>query len=52
MRMLDDDFILRMSLLDTLGVSEIRKEDILAEQDNAAMYAELLRELSQQPDQH
>lgn len=43
MRMLDDDFILRMSLLTQFGVSEIRKEDILAEQDNAAMYAELLR---------
>jgi len=43
MLMLADDFVLRMGLLTQFGVNEIHKSDIDANQESAAMYAELLR---------
>ena len=43
MLMLADDFVLRMGLLTQFGVNEIYKSDIDANQESAAVYADLLR---------
>ena len=41
--MLADDFVFRMGMLTQFGIDEIRKSDIEANQENAAMYAGFLK---------
>jgi hypothetical protein len=44
MKLLDDDFVLRLAMFKQFGIEEIRKSDIDAgyNQDNVAMYSQLL----------